>query len=368
MAFISSGGCERIETHDPTTGAPITQITSFPVMSMHFYYEHPSFTPDSRTLIYRSMRSSDRNARWDLWASEVDGSNLRQVTDEDDADNFAMSHVEPIVWYQRGTALWRADLRTGDRDEIGQGPAGIGPMAYYVGCASTDDRYYFGYGKRASDGCGVVIRYRTDGSEAVVLVENPYLCHLHGSIGGHGISWGGVDETGHGVQFGAAYDGTNRRVLPTAELSHFTWVGRTKRYLGAGMWPHPIIHTRADGDPESTEIVRGSFFCHTGLSYDEDWTIADTNWPNEGLMLVNLRTRQYALLCVPGNSGGHPQWAHVHPAMSPDGSMAIYTSDRTGIMQVYVARIPAELRDRLATPQPDAAPGGRLPDRAYGSR
>jgi Tol biopolymer transport system component len=51
--------------------------------------------------------------------------------------------------------------------------------------------------------------------------------------------------------------------------------------------------------------------------------------------------------------------------MSPDGTMAVYTSDRTGIMQVYVVRIPEQLRARLATPQPDAAPGGRLPDKHY---
>ena len=63
MPFVSSGGCERIEFDDPTTGAHITQMTSFPVMSMHFYYEHPSFAADSRTLIYRSMRSTDRTCR-----------------------------------------------------------------------------------------------------------------------------------------------------------------------------------------------------------------------------------------------------------------------------------------------------------------
>ena len=363
MAFVRELGCERIEYDDRITGTHVTQITSFPVMSMHFYYEHPSFTPDSSTLIFRSQRTATRDSRWDLFACNADGMHLRQITDEEDADNFSLAATGHAVWYQRGTTLWRADLDSGQRVEIGLGPEGVLPMAYYVGCTSRDDSYYFGYGRRASDGWGVVIRYRTDGSEAVVLVAEPDLCHLHASPGGHGISFGGLDAHRQGVQYGIDYDGSNLRVLPTADLSHFTWVGLERKYLGAGMWPRRIIHMREDGQTDSTIIVEGSYFSHTGLSYDANWTVADTNWPNEGIMVVNIPVRQYARLCVSENTGGHPQWTHAHPAFSPDGNMVAYTSDRTGIMQVYVAAVSPEFKHRLATPQPDAAPGGRLADR-----
>jgi hypothetical protein len=258
--------------------------------------------------------------------------------------------------------LWSVDVKTGERREVGPGPVDVLPMGYWCGCASPGGEYYFGYGKRKSDGWGVLIRYRTDGTESRVLVADPNLCHVHASPGGHGISFGAVDERGKGVQLAMEYDGSNQRVLPTADLSHFTWVGKTKRFLGAGMWEHRIIHTIEEGQTESTVVVEGSYFWHTGISWDPDWTVADTNWPNEGVMIVNLRTRQYARLCLTENSSGHPQWAHVHPAFSPDGNKVVYTSDRTGICQVYVADVPKEFKDRLATPQPDAAPGGRLPE------
>jgi len=362
MSFVREYGSERIEYHDRATGVHVTQITSFPVMSNHFYYEHPSFTGDGSTLVFRSQRAAHRDARWDLFACDADGLNMRQLTDEDDADNFAVANGAHAAWYQRGTTLWRVDLTTGERVEIGPGPADVNPMTYWCGCVSVDGNYYFGYGRRKKDGWGVVIRYRTDGSEAVALAAAQNLCHLHASPGGHGISYGGVDERGQGGQHCIEYDGSNLRVLPTADLSHFTWVGKQKKYLGCGMWGRRIIHMRKDGQTDSTVVVEGSFFWHSGLSYDADWTVADTNWPNEGIMIVNIPARQYARLCLSDNSAGHPQSAHAHPAFSPDGKKVVYTSDRTGVCQVYVADVPDEMRARLATPQPDAVPGGRLAD------
>ena len=362
MSFVRELGCERIRRNDPVTGVAVTQITSFPTMNTHFYYEHPSFTDDSSTVILRSLRELRRDAPWDLLACDADGSNLRQITDEDDADNFALAANGHIVWYQRGTTLWQANLDSGDRLEIGPGPDDVVPMAYYAGCVSTDGQYYFGYGRRESDGVGVVIRYRTDGTDSVVIASDPDLCHLHASPGGHGISYGGVDASGHGLQYGLEYDGSNLRVLPTADLSHFTWVGLEPRFLGCGMWNRRIIHTRAEGEAESTIVVEGSYFWHSGISWDADWTVADTNWPNEGIMVVNIPARQYARLCLSGNSAGHSQWSHAHPAFSRDGRHVIFTSDATGMMQVYVAEIPDEFRRYVAAPNPDAAPGGRLPE------
>jgi hypothetical protein len=37
-----------------------------------------------------------------------------------------------------------------------------------------------------------------------------------------------------------------------------------------------------------------------------------------------------------------PQWTHPHPSFSPDEQMVVFTSDRGGHPQVYVAEIPEE--------------------------
>jgi Tol biopolymer transport system component len=40
-----------------------------------------------------------------------------------------------------------------------------------------------------------------------------------------------------------------------------------------------------------------------------------------------------------------PQHTHPHPSFSPDGSRVVFTSDRTGLAQVYEADVPREWVD-----------------------
>ena len=102
---------------------------------------------------------------------------------------------------------------------------------------------------------------------------------------------------------------------------------------------------------KKTIVAEGPYFWHSGASDDGEWIVADSNWPDEGLWLINVATKQRERLCFSFASQGHPQTTHPHPNLSDDGSMAVFASDRTGITQVYVAYLPEEMRDRLATPR-----------------
>ena len=95
-------------------------------------------------------------------------------------------------------------------------------------------------------------------------------------------------------------------------------------------------------------LVEGPYFWHAGASFDGEWIIADTNWPDRGLQLVHVPTGRYAPLCHPNSSNGYPQWTHPHPQLSPDGKYALYGSDRTGCPQVYLAEITDEFRAHVA--------------------
>jgi hypothetical protein len=66
---------------------------------------------------------------------------------------------------------------------------------------------------------------------------------------------------------------------------------------------------------------------------------------------VHVPTGRYRPLCYPRSSQGHPQWTHPHPQFSPDGSMVLFNSDRTGICQIYLAFLPDDLRERVRTGQ-----------------
>ena len=81
---------------------------------------------------------------------------------------------------------------------------------------------------------------------------------------------------------------------------------------------------------------------HGVSSRDGRWFISDCQEPviNE-LVLLNLESGEAQVLCWPNSSvdGGHARQAHVHPSFSPKGNYICYTSDRTGVPQVYVVPV-----------------------------
>ena len=81
---------------------------------------------------------------------------------------------------------------------------------------------------------------------------------------------------------------------------------------------------------------------HGVTSWDGRWFVSDSQEPvkNE-LVLLNLVTGQAKVLCWPNSSvgAGHDGYAHVHPSFSPGGNFICYTSDRTGVPQVYVVPV-----------------------------
>jgi len=68
------------------------------------------------------------------------------------------------------------------------------------------------------------------------------------------------------------------------------------------------------------------------------WFISDCQEPGENeLVLLKLQTGEGQVLCLPNSpvDGGHSQRAHVHPSFCPNGNYVCFTSDRSGVSQVY---------------------------------
>lgn len=103
------------------------------------------------------------------------------------------------------------------------------------------------------------------------------------------------------------------------------------------------------GEERPSRIASGPYFWHSGSSLDGEWIVADTNWPDVGLQLVHVPTGRFGPLCFPRSSEGHPQWSHPHPQFSRDAACVLFNSDATGVPQVYLARVPAELRERIVS-------------------
>lgn len=150
-------------------------------------------------------------------------------------------------------------------------------------------------------------------------------------------------------------------------------------YLGDGddlivvRWPHALqrFSLKTGG---MSEIARFNAW-HISPTRDGRYVACDTNHPDIGIQIVEVASGRRKELCRPESSNGGdqwrhdyyfepdkapnrgddqslswlerktdtiygPQWTHPHPSWGRDDDKVVFTSDRTGSPQVYVAEIP----------------------------
>lgn len=349
MAKGTTYNHERIEFVDARTGVRLMQVTSFPTMSMALPYFGRNFTSDSKTLIFVSQREAGRDAPWDLFRVDIDGTNLTQLTECEGAAGFVMSPGDDCAYFHRQGALWKVDINTFREEEI-LAPHGVASIG--AGAISPDGAHYFAQVVTAHETSGIV-RIRTDGSEAVLIAEGE-----PGSLALHSASPGGVGllvwkrRGGKKMWVLLDIDGSEKGVYTGSyDFAHCTFLGRSERVQGCALPPDRALVHIGPGEQQPTTIAQGVYFWHSASTLDGEWIVSDTNWPDEGLQLVHVPTGRYRPLCYPRSSQGHPQWTHPHPQFSPDGRAVLFNSDRTGICQIYLAFIPDDLRERVRTGQ-----------------
>jgi len=347
---------ERIARTDPETGRKMLQLTSFPTISSHLPYYYTStyngFTADSRTLVFRSQRSGERAAPFDLFRVDVDGANLTQLTERDRIGGIALAPTKPLVYFYIEGSLWSVNLETFAEEEIAHEDIGKpnwkgrepGDNVAW-GYVSPDDRWYF-IPSMNEAGEPIILRHATDGSDVRVIHTGADVVLQY------------VDPQGRGLMVMVREGGRRRFALVDFEgrvIGRYGWnvfahgspLGRSGLYQGCGMPPLHAILTMQEGQDDALPLVEGPYFWHSSASLDGEWIVADTNFPNEGLQLVCVRTRRFRTFLHPHNSAGHPQRTHAHPFFSPDRRYVAFNSDWTGTGQVYVAEVPQELYDEL---------------------
>lgn len=338
---------ERIHRTDPRTGVQVVQLTSFPTISMPFTYQRQNFTPDSKTLMFRSQRTPMRDGPWDLFRVDADGANMTQLTESGDVGTAALSAGGKFVYLMRGASLWRVDMNTLAEEEVNR-LDGLAARPSSDLAISPDGKHLFSP-QSLPDGTPVLARFSSDGKHAAMIC--------------HGVACGmlAYDLNGSGLLVAGDYKGASMLMLVTPEgdvqpftpncYAHSGWLGCKGRVQGCARWPDRALLTAGKGEAEPQAIAEGPYFWHSAATNDGEWIIADTNWPDEGLQLVQVATGRFKALCFPGSSQGHPQWTHPHPGWSPDGKLVYFSSDRTGICQLYLARVPDEMKEELASGQ-----------------
>jgi len=350
---------ERIRWTDPDTDVTGWQLTSFPTVSIHLPYAYSNlyngFTADSHTLVFKSRRSASRDAPFDLFRVDIDGTDLTQLTERDYLGGVAVSGADRLVYLFEKGILSTLHLETLEESEIAHTGVGLPDWSdrrippgheWPWGFLSPDDRWFF---TRAMDQQGrpCLIRVATDGSDVATL-------HV-------GDDWlpQSIDPAGRGIYIAVRRDGSmdlclfdfeGRLVNPYGCMDRFAHacpLGDSGWYQACALPPERALLTLQENQGTPGVLAEGPYFWHSSASLDGQWIVADTNWPNEGLQLVCVKTRRFCTLLHPRNSGGHPQSTHAHPKFSPDGRYVAFNSDQTGIGQVYMVEVPEQFKREL---------------------
>ncbi len=357
---------ERIERIDPRTGIKVIQITSYPTPSIPLFYAWPSVTPDNQRVVFYAQRSTRRGAPTDLWRCDTDGLNLFQLTERDEKYGSPTAVLgldgKTIYAFWGDQTLCSVQVETGEIEElinIGKYSKGYYPTNLHL--VNMGKRIYIelrssyeGGGRflkldlvtgevTHSDVDATVIGCDQSTGRLVIVknfqkvgaVKRPDGTRVIRNLRPEPMTLWYTDENG----------GDERYMCRLDMFGHSTFLGKTSIWQGTGQPPERCIWLVEPGkDPY--KLVEGPYFWHCGPSFDGEWIISDTSWPNVGLQLVHVPTRHFRTLCHDNAEQGHAG-AHPHPALSQDGRVAVFDSDMTGVRQVYIAHITEEFRESI---------------------
>lgn len=343
---------ETRELSDKRTGASIRQMTDHPAISHNLYFTNPSWTPDGATIVFTSYRSG----KPDLFKMDEEAGTITQLTDTEGFGGFAAcpSRDGQRVFYNAGGQVRTVDLDTLEESvlaDFGSGSAG--------GCSLSSD------GARLvtslhRDGPSAVVAVETDGTGFRVVREPPravghvQVCPVDPDLILYSSD---VNQRMWEVRI----DGSAERALFVHDrsvwITHETFLGHSDEVMFVH-WPYALRGIRAGEDEDRTIAPFNAW--HPSPRADGSLIVCDTTCPDIGLQLIEPKTGKRETLCFPGSSNGGsqwaktvpeddrktrpetygPQWSHPHPSFSPDGKRVIYTSDRTGVSQIYVVDVP----------------------------
>ena len=360
---------ERIQRKDPATGIKVVQLTSYPTPSRHFYYDWPSVTPDNSRVMLFCQREMSRTSAWEIYRVDADGLNIFQLTDWSAVAQLSLDG-ETIYALSGEHILYAVSVETGRAEPLVDVASELAGQPYAVSTfhfANMGRELFFG------------LRSSIVGGGAYFRVD----------IGTGSVSWGNGDAVVIGcfqrsgrmeimrdyqrveavagpdgtrtmknvrpqpmTLWSATLDGMDEKFLAPVDLfGHHTILGCTDVLQGTGQPPHRCIWT-VEAGKAPRKLAQGPYFWHSAASFDGEWIVADTSWPDEGLKLVHVPTGHWRTLCHPHAEQEHAG-IHPHPSLSQDGRICVFGSDWTGVPQVYAAHVTDEFRESVVAGEPD---------------
>ena len=316
-----------------------------------------------RHLVFVSHRTGSPQ----LFLELQDTGQLLQLTDRDDLNEWSIhpSHDGRHVFFTAGSGAWRVDTESLKEEQLADFGSSKIREEGMVGAAmgtttlSRDDRWWAVPVKVGQVSQFHLISTAT-GKDEIVLERDTI---GHPQFHPDDPTWLRYGGPYHSRIWTIRSDGSDNRLIYERDaekkewIVHETWRPGTMEILTAN-WPHGVI-----GIDVITENVRPvcSFNAwHPMIDRSGTRMVTDTKHPDTGLQLFDVTDGigEPVLLCQSNASSagdhwnlGHcpyddgpisvhaPQHTHPHPNFSPDGQQVVFTSDRSGHAQVYLAQL-----------------------------
>lgn len=352
---------EWIKGNSPETGREVWQITSDTAPAVACYFERQAFTSDEKYVVYASRKSG----AWRLYRSDLKSGASTPITPPSRTimdDDYTLMPDGERVCYMDGWKLFATHVERGEEELLFDYSGLLPDKPRYTGSFTNDGKYTLAY--VYNDTLKAI--YRTNLESGEILEVHS---HREGKISHPLIN----PEDPDVITYVPGPDTQNDMTLPMEQrartwkvdlkegtdqqfltmpygfrATHESWSHDGERFFffrktRPGWSPAAVCSQDKSGNDfkvhyESDTIKLG----HGIASPDGRWFVSDCQQPDENeLVLVNLQTGEGEVLCFPNSSvdGGHSMRAHVHPSFSPKGNYVCFTSDRSGVSQVFVVPV-----------------------------
>ena len=304
------------------------------------YFTHPIWLPDGDGLVFTSDSSGRREAHLLDWP----GGRITRITGGGGGSP-VVSMEGDSIFFIRGGRILKQGIDGGEVEEICSLP-GVEKFGQVGQICDGSHLVVCCNGEKES----ILVKCPRGGGDYSVFHRDPrHLSHLLPSPSNPSVlsvawtRWGGGETSQRLWLTDLARGGTSPLYdQPEGELvTHEAWSGNGK-WIGFTAGPFdrtPGSFSLRLIDPlggDAVTIAEGGNYWHCCPNADGSLVVADTNWPDDGIQLVDVASGEVETLCLSRSSIN----VHPHPCFSPDGAKVAFTSDVSGSSQVYIVELP----------------------------
>jgi len=355
---------EKQTAADPVSGIEVSQLTDYKGHSHHLYFTNPGWYDGGRRLLF----ASDRNNRSNLYGLDIANGEIEQISDLDEHKRSFLSvcvnPVRPEAYYRDRESLYAIDLHThisreifriGNEWNLHMSNCGADGEHVYISIFHDPEQLIPKFGAAAfsrmweSNPLSRIIQIPCGGGKSKVIHEEKrWIGHVNTSpTRAELISFcyeGPWNKVGQRIWVMNVERGEINPVRPVsgeeivgheywyADGEHIGYHGQQKPGLSM------LGNIRYDNSEKSdTAFPTGGNTGHI-FSLDDQLIVGDGDglikcWrkENDTYSAPRILCSHYSAMKI--------QKTHPHPRISPDRKYIIFTSDRGGYGNIYMAPI-----------------------------